>query len=75
MTESRPHQPGVNVTTKMAYGRDNRPLRLGRNRPGLAEAPGVFEQEARVADMAQKMRAQKWDRHKQRYEWTSDYDA
>eukprot|EP01044_Picomonas_judraskeda_P015134 COSAG03_NODE_2497_length_2697_cov_4.202432_3_plen_52_part_01 len=51
---------------KMSYGRDNRPLRRGRHRPGFAEAPGVFEQEARIADVAERMRAQKWDRHKQR---------
>ena len=75
MTETIAHQPGVNVTTKMSHGRDNRPLRLGRHRPGFGEAPGVFEQEARISDMAQRMRTQKWDRLKQRYEWISDYDV
>jgi hypothetical protein len=74
MNESMPHEPGVNVTTKMSWGRDNRPLRMGRHRPGFSEAPGVFESEARISDMAERMRKQKWDRHKQQYEWVSDYD-
>ena len=69
------HAPGVNVTTKMSYGNNNRPLRMGRRRPGFAEAPGVFDNEARCSDMAERMRAQKWNRHKQQYEWVSDYDV
>ena len=70
------HQTGDNPTPLMSHGRDNRPLRMGRWRPGgLAEAPGMFRQESRIADVAERMRQQQWDPAKQRYHWPSDYDT